>query len=37
LDFGLSEPAERRLDQVLKAVGFLTVGYGLAVTWMVIR
>jgi succinate dehydrogenase hydrophobic anchor subunit len=37
LDFGLSEPVERRLDKVLRAVGILTVGYGLAVTWMVIR
>ena len=37
LDFGLSEPAERRMDQILKTVGFLTVGYGLAVTWVVIR
>jgi len=37
LDFGLSEPTERRLDQILKVVGVLTVGYGLAMTWMVIR
>jgi succinate dehydrogenase hydrophobic anchor subunit len=37
LDFGLSEPAERRLNQVLKVVGVLTVAYGLGVTWMVIR
>jgi len=37
LDFGLSEPAERRMDQILKTVGILTVGYGLAVTWVVIR
>jgi len=36
LDFGLSEPTERRLDQILKATGILTVGYGLAVTWIVI-
>lgn len=37
LDFGLSEFAERRLDRALKVVGGLTVGYGLVVTWMVIR
>jgi len=37
LDFGPSELAERRLDQVLKVVGVLTVAYGLGVTWMVIR
>jgi hypothetical protein len=37
LDFGLSEPTERRLDQILKVVGVLTVGYGLVVTWAVIR
>ena len=37
LDFGLSEPAERRLNQVLKVVGVLTVAYGLGVTWMVIQ
>jgi succinate dehydrogenase hydrophobic anchor subunit len=37
LDFGLSEQTERRLDRVLKVVGALTVGYGLAVTFMVIR
>src|SRR6516165_2025066 len=37
LDFGLSEAAERRMDQILKTVGILTVGYGLAVTWVVIR
>jgi succinate dehydrogenase hydrophobic anchor subunit len=37
LDFGLSEQTERRLDRVLKVVGALTVVYGLAVTFMVIR
>jgi succinate dehydrogenase hydrophobic anchor subunit len=37
LDFGLSVPAERRLDRVLKLVGALTVAYGLGVTWIVIR
>jgi succinate dehydrogenase hydrophobic anchor subunit len=37
LDFGLSEAAERRLSQVLKVVGVLTVAYGLGVTWRVIR
>jgi succinate dehydrogenase hydrophobic anchor subunit len=36
LDFGLSEPAERRLDQVLRVIGGLTVGYGLVVTGAVI-
>jgi succinate dehydrogenase hydrophobic anchor subunit len=37
LDFGLSETMERRLDQVLKFAGMLTVGYGLALTWMIVR
>ena len=37
LDFGLSEITESRLDRVLKVVGILTVGYGLAVTWAIIR
>ena len=37
LDFGLSEPAERRVDRILKATGILTIGYGLAVTWIIIR
>jgi succinate dehydrogenase hydrophobic membrane anchor protein len=37
LDFGLSESTERRLDQILKFVGVLTVGYGLGLTWMIIR
>jgi succinate dehydrogenase hydrophobic anchor subunit len=37
LDFGLSEPAERRLNQILKLAGVLTIGYGLGVTWIVIR
>jgi succinate dehydrogenase hydrophobic anchor subunit len=36
LDFGLSEPAERRLDQVLKVAGILTVAYGFGVTWALI-
>jgi succinate dehydrogenase hydrophobic anchor subunit len=36
LDFGLSEPAERRLDQVLRVVWGLTVGYGLVITGAVI-
>lgn len=36
LDFGLSKLAERRLDQVLKVIGVLTVAYGLGVTWIVI-
>ena len=37
LDFGLSETMERRLDQVLKFAGVLTVGYGLVLTWMIVR
>jgi succinate dehydrogenase hydrophobic anchor subunit len=37
LDFGLSELAERRVGRALKVLGVLTVGYGLSVTWMVIR
>jgi succinate dehydrogenase hydrophobic anchor subunit len=37
LDFGLSETMERCLDQVLKFAGILTVGYGLVLTWMIVR
>ncbi len=37
LDFGLSERAERRLSQTLTAVGVLTVGYGLWLTWVIIH
>jgi succinate dehydrogenase hydrophobic membrane anchor protein len=37
LDFGLPESMERRLDHILKFVGVLTVGYGLVLTWMIIR
>jgi succinate dehydrogenase hydrophobic anchor subunit len=37
LDFGLSERAERRLSQALTAVGVLTVGYGLWLTWVIIH
>ena len=37
IDLGLSERAEKQVSQELALVGFLTVGYGLWVTWMVIR
>jgi succinate dehydrogenase hydrophobic anchor subunit len=37
LDFGLSDRAEKRLSQVLSAVGVLTVGYGLWLTWVIIH
>jgi succinate dehydrogenase / fumarate reductase, membrane anchor subunit len=37
VDFGLSERAEKRLSQVLTAVGIVTVGYGLWLTWAIIR
>jgi succinate dehydrogenase hydrophobic anchor subunit len=37
VDLGLSERAEKRASQALTLVGVLTVGYGLWVTWMVIR
>ena len=36
-DFGLSDRAEKRLSQALTAVGALTVGYGLWLTWVIIR
>jgi succinate dehydrogenase hydrophobic anchor subunit len=36
-DFGLSDRAEKRLSQALTAVGVLTVGYGLWLTWVIIR
>jgi succinate dehydrogenase hydrophobic anchor subunit len=37
IDFGLSERAEMRMNRVLTWVGVATVGYGLWVTWVVIR
>ena len=37
LDFGLSDHAEKRLSQALSAVGALTVGYGLWLTWAIIH
>ena len=37
LDFGLSDRAEKRLSQALTALGVLTVGYGLWLTWVIIR
>jgi succinate dehydrogenase/fumarate reductase cytochrome b subunit len=37
IDFGLSERAEMRMNRLLTWVGLATVGYGLWVTWMVIR
>jgi succinate dehydrogenase hydrophobic anchor subunit len=36
-DFGLSDRAEKRLSQALTAVGVLTVGYGLWLTWVIIH
>ena len=37
VDLGLSERAEKRVSQALTLLGVLTVGYGLWVTWAVIR
>jgi succinate dehydrogenase hydrophobic anchor subunit len=37
MDFGLSDRAEKRLSQALTALGVLTVGYGLWLTWVIIR
>jgi succinate dehydrogenase hydrophobic anchor subunit len=37
MDFGLSDRAEKRLSQALTAMGVLTVGYGLWLTWVIIR
>jgi succinate dehydrogenase hydrophobic anchor subunit len=37
MDFGISERAEKRLSQALTVVGVLTVGYGLWLTWVIIR
>jgi succinate dehydrogenase / fumarate reductase membrane anchor subunit len=36
-DFGLGDRTERLLSQALAVVGVLTVGYGLWLTWTVIR
>ncbi len=37
MDFGLSDRAEKRLSQALTALGVLTVGYGLWLTWVIIH
>jgi len=37
VDLGLSEQAEKRVSQALTLLGVLTVGYGLWMTWAVIR
>jgi len=37
MDFGLSDRAEKRLSRALTAVGILTVGYGLWLTWVIIH
>lgn len=37
LDFGLSTRAEKQLSRVLTAVGILTIGYGLWLTWVIIH
>jgi succinate dehydrogenase / fumarate reductase membrane anchor subunit len=37
IDFGISSQAEKRLSQVLTAIGVLTVGYGLWLTWVIIH
>lgn len=37
LDFGLSERTEKRLSQVLKVAGVLTVGYGLWLMWVIVH
>lgn len=36
-DFGLSARAEKCLNRLLTVVGILTVGYGLWLTWAIIR
>jgi succinate dehydrogenase hydrophobic anchor subunit len=36
-DLGLSDQAERRVTQALAAVGLVTIGYGLWLTWVVIN
>ncbi len=37
MDFGLSAHAEKRLSRALTAVGILTAGYGLWLTWVIIH
>ncbi len=37
LDFGLSDHAAKRLSRALTAVGILTIGYGLWLTWVIIH
>jgi succinate dehydrogenase hydrophobic anchor subunit len=37
LDFGPSVRTEKRLSQALAGLGALTVGYGLWLTWVIIR
>lgn len=37
LDLGPSDGVEKRLSQVLTVLGVLTVGYGLWLTWIIIR
>ena len=37
LDLGLSDRAQRRLGRALTVVGVLMVGYGISLTWFVIR
>lgn len=37
IDFGLSEPAEKRFSRALTLVGVLTVSYGLWLTWVIIH
>ena len=37
LDFGFSMRTEKRLSRALTALGVLTVGYGLWLTWVIIR
>jgi succinate dehydrogenase hydrophobic anchor subunit len=37
LDFGLSDRMEKLVSQALTAVGVLTVGYGLWLTWAILQ
>ena len=37
MDCWLSDRSEKRLSQALTAVGILTVGYGLWLTWVIIH
>ncbi len=36
-DLGFSDRVEKRINRVLTLVGILTVGYGLWLTWIIIR